>query len=113
MLIALSLVTGTVASAWAATKAAAQMSDTASGPDAMADCYKTAKKQGAAHCPSCDTGSMCADQLSCIKKCGSQIVAYLVAEWRLALPSPPHDGRIDPPEPPDWVISPPAPPPRA
>ena len=113
LLMSLSLVTGTVASAWAATRVATQMDDGASDADAMPDCHKAAKQQGAGHCASCDAASTCTDALTCLKKCGSQIVGYLIAQWSVALQSTRPDHRSDPPEPPDRVIAPPARPPRA
>ena len=113
LLIVLSLVTGTFASAWASAKFTPQMSDGASDADAMPDCHKIAKKQAAGHCVSCDSTMPCTDAIDCIKKCGSHIIGYLIAQWRVAPPFTRPERSSDPPPPPDWVHAPPAPPPRA
>lgn len=113
LLISLSLVTGSVASVWAAARMVAPMSDAGTDDGAMTDCQKTAKSQGSSDCPCCDAATKCPDAAACIKKCGSQIIGFLISHWRGAPQSTLPDRLSDPPEPPDWVSAPPAPPPRA
>ena len=114
MLIALSLVTGPVASAWAAAKLMAPMSDSGSDDDgAMEDCQKAAKGQGGGDCPCCDTQSKCPGATDCSKKCGSHVVGFVIPQWPLTPPTSLQVRGLDPPQPPDWAITPPAPPPRA
>lgn len=113
MLIALSLVTGPVASAWAAAKLMAPMSDSSSHDGAMEDCEKAATEQVGGACPCCDTQSKCPSAADCSKKCGSQGVGYVIQQWRLMPPALRQDRSLDQPQPPDRGITPPAPPPRA
>lgn len=113
VLIALSLVTGSVASAWAAARMAAPMTDTAADDVGMEDCQNATKQQGHGDCPCCDTPSKCLDAAACINKCSGHLVGYLFAPLNLIAPTDRPDRRADPPEPPDRSIKPPAPPPKA